>query len=289
MGYRIKTVSELTGIPKNTLVSWERRYRVLDPQRRLNRYRTYSDGDIAILRRLKGYLDEGLRISEAVERLRSAPAAAAPAAASLASATESDAAIRDQLQEALLRFDRGEADRVVLRLLAVPYLHLLHNIYFPILRQVGEGWAAGRVSVAQEHFASTFLRDQLVAMLLRAGSGPEVGAHVVCATFPGDKHEIALLGLAVHLSMSGYRVTYLGTDLPLRELRQFTEQHRPACVFVSVINAATRAQLVDYAEELRAGVPAETRIIIGGRGLPERTPTIEGVSLQRDWQGLALA
>ena len=74
MGYRIKTVSEITGIPKNTLVAWERRYGILEPERLPNGYRQYSDTDIATLQQLKSAMAEGLKIAMyAVKLLEAAP------------------------------------------------------------------------------------------------------------------------------------------------------------------------------------------------------------------------
>ena len=58
MRYRMKTVSELTGIPRNTLVAWERRYGLPEPERLANGYRLYSDADVELLLKNHGDLDK---------------------------------------------------------------------------------------------------------------------------------------------------------------------------------------------------------------------------------------
>lgn len=50
MSYRVKTVSQLTGIPRNTLVAWERRHGILEPSRSEGGYRLYTDQDVAYLK-----------------------------------------------------------------------------------------------------------------------------------------------------------------------------------------------------------------------------------------------
>ena len=74
MTYRIKTAVRLTGIPRNTLLAWERRYEVVCPSRAENGYRLYSDGDIARLNAVRQLMDQGYKVGEAVRLLRSATA-----------------------------------------------------------------------------------------------------------------------------------------------------------------------------------------------------------------------
>src|SRR5512138_1117116 len=69
--FTIKTVASQTGIRPVTLRAWERRHEVLSPHRADNRYRLYSERDVAILRWLKNRIDEGTSISSAVSELRS--------------------------------------------------------------------------------------------------------------------------------------------------------------------------------------------------------------------------
>lgn len=81
MAYRIKTVARLTGIPRNTLLAWERRYELVEPTRADNGYREYSDQDVATLTTVRRLLDEGYKISEAVSLVNEARDAGAAAVA----------------------------------------------------------------------------------------------------------------------------------------------------------------------------------------------------------------
>ncbi len=72
MPYQIKTVARLTGIPRNTLLAWERRYELVSPERAANGYRLYSDADLARLNAVRQLIDQGYKVSEAAALLQSA-------------------------------------------------------------------------------------------------------------------------------------------------------------------------------------------------------------------------
>ena len=56
--HRIHRVAKLTGLSKDVIRVWERRFGLLKPTRGANRYRNYSDEDVALLRFLKEQLEE---------------------------------------------------------------------------------------------------------------------------------------------------------------------------------------------------------------------------------------
>ncbi len=268
MSFRIKTVAELTGIPRNTLVAWERRYGVIQPRRTDNRYRLYSEDDVATLIELKTLVGHGHPISEAIELLQRADRSAAPA---MATGRPADGlqAVASELQENLMGFDRGSADRVRARLATVPFRRLMREVFTPLVTAVGQGWTRGEVTMAQEHFATAWVRDQLVSLLLQVECGPRVGRLVACATPPGERHELGLLGLAVELALSGWRVSYLGPDLPLDAIAGYAGSERPALICLSVVQARDASWVSELVGTLRPALPPETHLAVGGPGVPD--------------------
>ena len=109
MGYRITTVSRLTGIPRNTLLAWERRYNLVSPQRQENGYRAYSDADVDYLRTIKQLVDSGYRISEAITLIDERSPAVTGRPASVPSQRDFEG-LRSTLLDALLSFDRAAAE-----------------------------------------------------------------------------------------------------------------------------------------------------------------------------------
>jgi len=230
--YRISTVSEMTGIPRNTLLAWERRYNLLSPDRTESGYRTYSDEDVAKLRQIKEWLDQGYKISEAIALLRRTEA---PSEVLPEDQDEAVAEVCRALRDRLLAFDRTGAESMRRRLVLFSFERSIDGVYLPLLREIGDLWHRGEATVAQEHFASAFCREQLTAMLHSLGAGPEGGPLVVCAGIPKELHELGLLATAVKLALRGCRVSYLGADLPREDLAKVARDQGAALVCQSAV------------------------------------------------------
>jgi DNA-binding transcriptional MerR regulator len=263
MSYRIRTVVEMTGIPRNTLLAWERRYGLPTPDRTDGGHRVYSDSDVQILMRLRELLGRGHRIGEAVELLRRNAEPERGNAEGTAPITQH----RDALKAALLAFDRARADEAYHRISSYALRRVIDDALLPVLREVGDAWHAGEVSIAQEHFATTFIREQLITMLSRLESGPVGGPLAVCAGYPGEPHEIGLLSVAVKLALRGWRVTYLGADLPLEELAGVLLTRDAELICQSILTPRDPKELTSYAARLLKLAPPKTLIAIGGPGV----------------------
>jgi DNA-binding transcriptional MerR regulator/methylmalonyl-CoA mutase cobalamin-binding subunit len=282
MGYRIKTVARLTGIPRNTLLAWERRYQLVDPERSDNGYREYSDEDVDLLRAIKRLVDDGYKISEAITLVKEGGLDQPHTRE-----TEIDVAtldhLRDEMKRALLQFDRAEALRLVSKAPMTSYVQQLNGLYLPLLAEVGDGWERGQVSIAQEHFASAFVRERMLSMLVTLEHGPDGGRRVLCAGISGDRHEGGLLAFAIQLAMAGWRVGYLGADVPWTDLAAAARQQNAELICISAIVSEDCAALVRYARNLRGAANASTDIVIGGAAVQrysDELPALEGVTWQ---------
>lgn len=262
MSYRVKTVCGMTGISRPTLLAWERRYDILEPRRSPTGHRIYTDDDVAFLRQLKARVDAGYAISEAV-RLQQAAASTRPAPAPAAS--PGPTGVVQRLLAALWSYDRAAADQVGPSLRQLTFQEAIEQVYLPVLRETGTAWAEGRVSIAQEHFVSGWCREQLFAIFHGLGSGPAGGATAVCALGPGEQHELGLLAIAIQLMLAGWRVTWLGADLPVGELCRYIEEEEPDLVCFSVMVGHPPAVVKAWALELRAAAHGRTVVAIGGR------------------------
>lgn len=268
MSYRIKTVASMTGIQRGTLIAWERRYDLLEPQRTESGYRLYTDRDVATLMRLKSLVEAGHPISEAVRMVRDG----------------GRGDLVTGLLDALLRFDRPAADRMLPDPGRFGFELAIEEVYLPILRRVGDLWASGEASVAQEHFVSGWCREQMLAMFHALGGGPERGRTAACALPPEEMHELGALGVAVRLALRGWRVTWL-SSLPVDELRRYVRNERPSLLCVSFVQPRPEAEIRAYLHEIAGG----TRLVVGGaavRGLvtddAEVAPTWELLASRLD-------
>jgi DNA-binding transcriptional MerR regulator/methylmalonyl-CoA mutase cobalamin-binding subunit len=263
VSYRIKTVASLTGLSPATLRAWERRYDLLSPQRSEGGYRLYTEQEVALLRHVGSLVENGYSPSEA------AAAVKRMALETTVRPADTIEQIRREILQALLALDHAAAELASEPLASLAAESRLEDVLMPVLREIGERWACGEASVVQEHFASVFIRDKLLGLLNVLGNGPLGGREVVCAGTPGEAHELGLTAIAVHLALRGWRVVYLGIEVPIQDLRATLASRRPALLCTSLIQPVSGFECLQLARTLRSAAPPETQVIVGGAGVPD--------------------
>lgn len=251
--YNIKAVVHVTGVAADTLRRWESRYGILAPPRTIGGYRMYSQRDVDTIRWLKARVDEGLTISRACELWRTQGTLAAPAGARLPPAASAGpvgrtggcslpvlvALVLDHLE----RLEEAPALQLIGEALALYSVEqVIDRLVAPALEEAGECWARGSWTVAQEHFASGVLRGWL-ANLLHSSPSNAAGPLVLVACAPEELHEIGVQIVALYLRRAGYRVIYLGQNVPLESLESLVRRLRPAAIGCSAARPETAARL----------------------------------------------
>jgi DNA-binding transcriptional MerR regulator len=249
---RIGELARRTGTSPELLRAWEQRYGLLEPARSEGGFRLYSERDEARVLRVKHLIREGLSAAEAARQAL----AAGPIEEERGPVLE---ALAEELRETLDRFDEDGANRAIDRLLgAVSVETVLREVLLPYLRILGDRWASGEVSVAQEHFASSVVRGRLLG--LARGWGAGTGPSLVLACPPGEEHDLGLIMFGIAAARRGHRITYLGQDTPIETIEQAVEAARPALVVLAV---AAGTSLAAHAAALRA-LAARVPVAIGG-------------------------
>lgn len=249
--YTIKVVAEKTGILPVTIRAWERRYDFLSPHRSGNRYRMYSERDIALLMWIKNRVDQGVSISNAVAELHTLQTSGfipelkqdyQVAAQKPTGIPPAEYAAR--LFTAFKRSNELQAAEVFADARAAFDLPaLLTKVLIPTLTQIGTAWYQGDISTAIEHFASKFILGKLMQIFQSLPLRPKK-AFIIIGCGPDEFHEIGSLMLAILLRSQGFRIDYLGADIPVNDLVDFVESERPDMVVLS----ATMQDAAEYIE-----------------------------------------
>lgn len=257
--FTIKTVASKTGIRPVTLRAWERRHEVLNPHRADNRYRLYSERDIAILRWLKNRVEEGVSISNAVSELRSMTlnniwpetVPQAPHRAAGAASNTPPAQYASQLYRALIKHDENTASDLLREIHSIfDLMTVFLEVIVPALRDIGEAWYNGEIRVTTEHFASAYLRGKLLS-LLQAYPSRRSTPLVMVGCAPTEQHELGSLMLAVLLRSEGFRVEYLGPDIPIEDLADYASYERPGMIILSASSEESARKLRRMQEMLQ--------------------------------------
>jgi DNA-binding transcriptional MerR regulator len=259
---RIGELSRRTGVTPERLRAWERRYGLLSPARSAGRFRLYSEADERRVELMRAHLGSGLAAAEAARRAIEEAERAATAAGENGSAELEDAA--RSLRSALDSFDEAHGQAALDRLLGAFTIEtVLRDVVMPYLAELGERWADGEATVAQEHFASNVLRGRLLG-LARGWDGGE-GPRALLACAPGELHDLGLIAFGLALRRRGWRITFLGPDTPTETLLDAARQLEPALIVVSATARRRLTPLVDALGRLRR----HTRVAIAGAGASE--------------------
>jgi MerR family transcriptional regulator, light-induced transcriptional regulator len=252
---RIGELARRTGTSPELLRAWEQRYGLLRPSRSAGGFRLYSDDDKARILRTKQLIASGLSAGEAARQAvtdESATEGATPVLEGLA----------DELRDALDRFDEDGANRALDRLLAAVSVEtVMREVLLPYLRILGDRWARGDVSVAQEHFASALLRGRLLGLARGWGTGS--GPTLVLACPPGEQHDLGLIMFGIAASRRGRRITYLGQDTPFSTIEATIDAVGPELVVFAVAEGTSVGQHARAIRALAKRVP----VAVGGAGI----------------------
>lgn len=290
--YRIRTVSELTGVSSATLRAWERRYGVPVPSRTASAYRLYSEEDVALVTRMRDLVKIGT----------------APAEAARAILGESNVGLADigvgavgtpvvgkdpyvvateRIVEAVKRFDPDGLEQEIARTMTLgPAVVIYDRTIGPALIQIGDLWHSGEVTVAQEHLASNVLGGTLVH-LLRLAQPSDALRRIVLACFAEEEHVLGLYGAGLRFASWGYRTLMLGASTPAAAIARVIEALEPDVVGLSatmLVPPPRARELIDaYADACHS-----TPWLVGGDAAESMRPWIEargGLCVGRDLPG----
>ena len=265
--HRIHRVAKLTGLSKDVIRVWERRFGILKPTRGANRYRNYSDEDVALLRFLKEQLDAGGSIGELAKLGREELLGRARASAPRASFVDNTfSRLLRELLSTLNPFDRVIFEKRLNGAVAVvPFEEALHGILLPLQEQVGQLWHEGHIDVAIEHYVTKQIQQKIFSAMNQLPVA-EFGAKVIVACPPGEEHDIAALTVAYRCRVRGCRVYYLGANVPVASLANLCGKVEPDLTIISFPLALSDDKVTELVQALADEVSPVSNLAVGGHG-----------------------
>jgi DNA-binding transcriptional MerR regulator/methylmalonyl-CoA mutase cobalamin-binding subunit len=265
--HRIHGVAKLTSLSKDVIRVWERRFALLKPIRGANRYRNYSDEDVALLRFLKEQLDAGGSIGELAKLGREELLGRARASAPRVSFVDNTfSRLLRELLSTLNPFDRVIFEKRLNGAVAVvPFEEALHGILLPLQEQVGQLWHENHIDVAIEHYVTKQIQQKIFSAMNQLPVA-EFGAKVVVACPPGEEHDIAALTVAYRCRVRGCRVHYLGANVPVASLANLCGKVEPDLTIMSFPLALSDDKATELVQALADEVSPVSNLAVGGHG-----------------------
>jgi DNA-binding transcriptional MerR regulator/methylmalonyl-CoA mutase cobalamin-binding subunit len=256
--YEIHEVARLTGLAPARLRAWERRYEVVRPRRLPNGYRVYTGEQVALLRAYA-------RLVEAGERIGDLAAQAPEVVLSRLEPQAEDGSPLAALLGAIRDYDRERLEALVAQQLSLRGLAAFAaEVVVPLAQAVGDAWAVGQLPVAAEHLAS-----EVVVHALKAGlrSGRAGGPLFLAGCLPTERHEWGILATLAVLQARGWRVQYLGADLPPDEMVETSWRLRPHAVGLSSSDPEVVRSTLPALTALPPRLPPDAIAVLGGAGV----------------------
>lgn len=275
--YSIKAVAQATGLTVETLRAWERRYGIVVPGRDATGRRVYRPEDVLRLRRLREATERGHPIGR-LAGLTEEELSGLLIESSERRGQAAAHAFVERIIESARLFRTAECEQVLtLAIAMLPPSQLVRDVLQPLLREIGDRWHRGEFAISQERLVSTVVRRHVGLMLDAYGRA----AHrmpIVFATLSGERHELGLLMSAMVCASHGFKVHYLGPDLPAQEIARYAREVGAGAVALSVVVHEQLPGLPVQLHALADALPSETAIWIGGAAcraldagaLPER-------------------
>jgi methylmalonyl-CoA mutase cobalamin-binding subunit/DNA-binding transcriptional MerR regulator len=279
-----------TGLTPDLLRAWEKRYGVMSPSRSSAGQRVYTDADIERLallaRAVKGGRAIGLVAKLPLRELQrvveeDAKALGAMSPPSTPSPTESRATLQATAFATIERFDAVELESLLrTTALRLGIDETLDGVVGPLRIDIGARWHEGRLSPANEHLATAVIRRTL-SWMMDTGTPPPMGRTLVVATLAGQAHELGAMLAAAAASSHGWRVVYLGANLPSRDIGVAANHTRASAVALSFVHPAEDPRMADALRELRATLLSGIAILAGGSAAANYAPALAAVGASR--------
>jgi excisionase family DNA binding protein len=170
----------------------------------------------------------------------------------------------DRLYDALVLGEERSARVAVERLHdgGITTVELCQHLFTPALRRIGESWAKGRVSLADEHRASAICTKLLARISVHPRGRPR-GIAVV-TTVPGEGHELPGMMASMALRAERWQVHHLGTQVPYDQLASLAKREGARLVVLSVTDMRVQADSDRFAQRVEEEL--HMRVLVGRPG-----------------------
>jgi MerR family transcriptional regulator, light-induced transcriptional regulator len=260
----ISAVERDSGLSKDVLRVWEKRYDFPRPERDAHGERIYPMDQVMRLRRVRRLLDAGFRPSKIL------------AMSDMALHTLEIRIQKEHLQEdeqavlvrELMQHVRSNDVRALRHALAMSYakqgaLIFIHQTINALNKLVGEAWLRGEIEVYQEHLLTEQLQNLLRFNIHSVGMVSETPRVLMC-TFPHEQHSMGLLLVEAIIAPEGAQVINLGVEVPLQQLIAAAEAYQAQIICLSLSAVYPIKAANSNLQELRVQLPAHIPIWAGG-------------------------
>ena len=248
--FSIKDLENLSGIKAHTIRIWEKRYQVLEPMRTDTNIRLYDLSNLQKLLNITFLHEYGYKIS----KIASLPETEIPVLVKqiVSSKNAKNHAI-NAFKMAMMNFDQQLFLNTYNWLAEEKsFREIFHQVFLPLLDEIGLLWQTDTISPANEHFISYLIRQKIILNSEKLQfSQPTKQDKVFVLSLPVNEiHELGLMYLHYEILLQGYKSIYLGESMPIHNLKDL-KKHFSSIVYVSCLTVKPdRDEVNAYVQEM---------------------------------------
>lgn len=265
--YSIKELEKLSGIKAHTIRIWEKRHNIIQPARTSTNIRFYSDDDLKKIINVSLLNNHGIKISRIAEMSSDE---INRNVLDMTAAQTSASAYIEQLVVAMVDLNEEQFDHIVATLVKkFGFERTITEAIYPFLEKIGVLWQTENINPAQEHFISNLIRQKIIAAIDALPHGTNSKRKILLFLPEREMHEMGLLFDCYLVKHAGFKVFYLGQNVPHSDLISVAATHQPQTLVTSITTTMPKG-IAAYLSLLSEQFPTQ-RILVTGLQTAELT------------------
>ena len=260
--YSIKDLERISGVKAHTIRIWEKRYGIVEPKRTGSNIRFYCDTDVKKLMNVSILLHHGYKISKLAIL---DPHELSKKVLEVSMISNGQQSQVENLVVAMIEMDESKFEKILnMTIIKEGFENTVFKVLHPFFERIGVLWQTGSINPAHEHFISNLVKQKIYVAIdsIAVPSGNDTKKFLLFLP-EWELHDLGLLVYDYLLKSRGFKVIYLGQNVPEDDVYSVTEFLQPDYFLVSFANAVEKDKLEAYILRIAARYP-EKKIFITG-------------------------
>lgn len=234
--FSISQLAQFSGVKSHTIRIWEQRYNALKPERSEGNTRYYDDIQLRRLLNIVSLMDKGYKVSQLCPMSDEDLFSIIQKSTQISSNDTSEYYV-NQLIAAGMSFDLDHFEHILsLSFSAYGIKEAYKRVINPVMNRIGSMWASDLIPTVSEHFMSNIFHQKLsVAIDSLAIPGPNMETWLLLLP-ENEFHELPLLYASFLIRLSGRRVIYLGSNVPIKSLKSAVLETKPDNILIFFVH-----------------------------------------------------
>ena len=260
--YSIKDLERISGVKAHTIRIWEKRYGIVEPQRTESNIRFYCDTEVRKLMNISILLNHGYKISKLAGLDPNELSKKVLEVSMISNGHDSQI---ESLVVAMIEMDESKFEKILnMSIIKDGFENTVFKVLYPFFERIGVLWQAGSINPAHEHFISNLVKQKIYVAIdsIPIPAGTDTKKFLLFLP-EWDLHELGLLVYDYLAKSKGFKVIYLGPNVPEEDVYSVSDFLKPDYYLTAFANAVGKEKIESYIKRLAMRYPEKTLFITG--------------------------